>query len=102
MPELGWDIAETHLQTEARELNDTQAASQQTSHILQTVIAIAILTSTILEHTKTYIQRTPSVARNVTQMAKSTITGINCTRYTKHQGILQNSKTSGNNSDQYD
>ena len=90
MPELGWDIAETHIQTEARELNDTQGASQQISHILQTVIAKAILTSTILEHTKTYIQRISNHRNQLYQV------------HTKHQGILQNSKTSGNNSDQYD
>ena len=55
MPELGWDIAETHVQTESRCQEDTQTNSQQTSRILQAMITIAILISTVLEHIKIYI-----------------------------------------------
>ena len=81
MPELGWDIAETHIQTKSRRQEDTQTTSQQASCTLQAMITIAILISTVLEHIKTYIQETPAVARNIAQAAKAAITKINHTRF---------------------
>ena len=82
MMELGWDIAETHIQTESRCQEDTQTTnSQQTSYTLQTMITIAILISTVLEHIKIYIQEIPAVARNIAQVAKTAITKINHTRF---------------------
>ena len=50
MPELGWDIAETHIQTEPTSQEDTQMNNQQTPCTLQAIIAIVILISTFLEH----------------------------------------------------
>ena len=81
MPELGWDIAETHIQTKSRHQEDTQTTSQQTSCTLQAMITIAILISTVLEHIKIYIQEIPAVTRNIVQEAKTAITKINHTRF---------------------
>ena len=81
MPELRWDIAETHIQTKSRCQEDTRTTSQQTSHTLQAMITIAILTSTVLEHIKIYIQEIAAVARNIAQAAKTAITKINHTRF---------------------
>ena len=81
MPELGWDIAETHTQTESRCQEDTRTTSQQTSCTLQAIITIAILISTVLGHIKIYTQEIPAVARNIAQAAKTAITKINHTRF---------------------
>ena len=91
MPELGWDIAETHIQTELGHQEDTQTNSQQTSCTLQTMITIAILISTVLEHIKIHIQEIPAVARNITQLAKTAITKISHTRFM--QNIRESYKT---------
>ena len=91
MPELGWDIAETHIQTEPTPQEDTQTANQQTSHTLQAIITIAILISTVLELIKTYTQQIPAVARNITQATRTAITKINHTRFT--QNIRESYKT---------
>ena len=53
MPELGWDIAETQLWMEHEQTGyqeNTQTKSQQTPRLLQAIIAIAVIITTILEH----------------------------------------------------
>ena len=91
MPELGWDIAETHIQAESGGQEDTRTNSQQTSCTLQAMITIAILISTVLEHIKIYIQEIPAAARNIAQVAKTAITKISHTRFM--QNIRESYKT---------
>ena len=91
MSELGWDIAETHIQTESRCQEDTQTNSQQTSCTLQAMITITILIPTVLEHIKIHIQEIPAVASNIAQAAKTVITKISHTRFM--QNIRESYKT---------
>ena len=81
MPELGWDIAETHIQTTSGQQEATRTNSQQTPHTLQVMITIAILISAVLEHIKIHIQEIPTIARTMAQMAKRAIMRINNTRF---------------------
>ena len=79
MPDLGWDIAETQLQTpsepkEVKELPEPKTTS--ISVALQTMITIAILLTTIFQHIKAYMQEVPRIARIITQAVKSTTTKI--------------------------
>ena len=78
MPELGWDIAETDIQTISK---TTQPDNQQTSHILQIMITIAILIATVLEFIKTHIQKTPSLIKTATKSTKGAFRRINNTRF---------------------
>ena len=81
MPELGWDIAETHIQTTPGQQETTRTNSQQTPHTLQAMITIAILIAAVLEHIKIHIQEIPTIVRTITQMAKGVIRRINNTRF---------------------
>ena len=81
MPELGWDIAERHIQTKPMPQEDTRTNNQQASCTLQAIIAIVILISTFLEHIKTYTQEIPMTARNIAQKARTVITKINHARF---------------------
>ena len=74
MPELGWDIAETDIQTIQK---ITQPDNQQTPHTLQIVIIIAILIAAILEFIKTHIERIPSLIRTATKSTKRVFRRIN-------------------------
>ena len=78
MPELGWDIAETDIQTIPK---ITQPDNQQTPHTLQLVITIAILIAAILEFIKTHIKKIPSLIRTVTKSTKRAFRRINNTRF---------------------
>ena len=81
MPELGWDIAETHIQTISGQQEATQTNRKQTTHTLQAMITIAILIAAVLEHIKIYMKEIPTIARTMTQMAKRAIRRINNTRF---------------------
>ena len=81
MPELGWDIAETHIRTEPTPQEDTLTANQEISSSLEMIITIAILISTLLEHIKTYTQEIPTAVRNIAQKASKAMTKINHTRF---------------------
>ena len=70
MPKLGWDIAETDIQTISGQQETTQPNSQQTPHTLQTMITIANLITAVLEHIKTHIQEIPALVRTVTKSTK--------------------------------
>ena len=61
MPELGWDIAETDIQTISGQQETTQPSNQQTQHTLQTMITTVILIAAVLEHIKTHIQKVPTL-----------------------------------------
>ena len=78
MPELGWDIAETDIETISK---TTQPDNQQTPHIVQIMITIAILITALLEFIKTYIQKIPSLIKTVTKSAKGVFRSINNTRF---------------------
>ena len=71
MPDLGWNIAETQLQT----LDNTEKPQGSTEHEitsisvpLQTIITIIVLITTILQHTTAYIQ---GFVSKTTQAVKS-------------------------------
>ena len=78
MPELGWDIAETDIQTIPK---TTQPDNQQIPHILQITITIAILIATLLEFIKTHIQKIPSLIKTATKSTKGAFRRINNTRF---------------------
>ena len=78
MPELGWDIAETDIQTIPK---TTQPDNQQTPHILQIMITIAILIAAVLEFIKTHIQKIPSLIRTVTKATEGASRRINNTQF---------------------
>ena len=78
MPELGWDIAESDIQTIPK---TTQPDNQQTSHTLQIMITIAILIATVLEFIKTHIQKIPPLIRTVTKATEGASRRINNTRF---------------------
>ena len=78
MPELGWDIAETDIQTITE---TTQPDNQQTPHILQIMITIAILIAAVLEFIKTHIQKIPSLIKTMTKSTKRAFRRINNTRF---------------------
>ena len=81
MPDLGWDIAETQLQKDSKpeevhensEINTPQTTASQS-------IAIAILTVTLLELLKSYIQEIPKITKKIAQTVKSMATKINDTK----------------------
>ena len=76
MPELEWDIAETDIQTIPK---TTQSDNQQTPHILQIMITIAILIAEVLEFIKTHIQKIPSLIKTATKSTKGAFRRINNT-----------------------
>ena len=79
MPDLGWDIAETHLQKDSEQV-EVQESSEintpQTTLPLQAMIPIAGIITTILEHIKAYVQEIPEITRKATKVVKSTTTKI--------------------------
>ena len=81
MPELGWDIAETDIQTIPK---TTQPDNQQTPHTLQIVITIAILIAAMLELIKTHIKKIPSLIRTATKSTKRAFRRINNTQFTQN------------------
>ena len=94
MPDLGWDIAKTQLQEDSKPEEAQEPAETDTPLIavpLQTMIAITLLMTTIIEHLKSYIQEFSGIARKVTQVVKSMITKISCNSYI--QNIRKSYKT---------
>ena len=78
MPELGWDIAESDIQTIPK---TTQPDNLQTPHTLQIMITIAILIAAVLEFIKTHIQKIPSLIRTATKATQGASRRINNTRF---------------------
>ena len=79
MPDLGWDIAETQLQKECKQVEvqeNSEINNPRTALPLQAVIAIAIMITTILEHIIAYVKEIPEAMRKATQAVKSTTTKI--------------------------
>ena len=91
MPDLGWDIAETQLQTECRKVEvqeNPEINNSCTALPLQAMIAIAVIITTILEHIIAYIKEITETTRKATQVVKSTTTKISCNK------LFQNTKKS--------
>ena len=79
MPDLKWDIAETQLQKDykQREVQENpENYNPQTTLLLQTMITIVILITTILENSIAYAQDIPKAMRKAVQAIKSTTTII--------------------------
>ena len=83
MPDLGWDIAESQLLQETQGNNNTHMTL-----ILQTVITIAIMLATFLEHITACAMKIPKLAEKIAQAVKSTITKAS------RNGLFQNIKDS--------
>ena len=81
MPELGWDIAETDIQTISGQQETTQWDNQQPPYTLQIMITIAILIATVLELIKAHIKKIPALIKTVTKSTKRVFRGINNTRF---------------------
>ena len=87
MPDLGWDIAETQLQEEnkAEEIQELpETVTLLTAVPLQAMITIVILITTMIQHLKSHIQKTPGITRKTTQAIKSAIIR------TSHNNYIQN------------
>ena len=91
MPDLEWDIAETQLQKECKQV-EVQESSEinnpRTALPLQAMITKAIIITTILEHIIAYVQEIPETTRKATQAVKSTTAKIS------HNKLFQNIKKS--------
>ena len=91
MPDLGWEIAETQLQKDCKQVEvqeNSDSNNSCTALPLQAMIAIAIIITTILEHIIAYVQQIPETMRKATQVIKSTTTKIS------HNKLFQNIKKS--------
>ena len=91
MPDLGWDIAETQLQGDWKSIEVQEKPENNAPHMtlpLQTLIAVAIIMTTILEHIAAYIREIPKIAKKTAQAVKSTTTKAS------HNKLLQNIKDS--------
>ena len=78
MQELGWDIAETDIQTNTE---TTQPDNQHTPHTLQIMITIAILIIVVLEFIKTHTQKIPPLIRTMTKSMEIVLRRISNTRF---------------------
>ena len=83
MPDLGWDIAETQLLQDNQLNNNTHMTLT-----LQTVITIAIMLATFLEHIMACAKKIPKFAEKIAQALKSMITKAS------RNGLFQNIKDS--------
>ena len=73
MPDLGWDIAETQLQGDGKNIEVQENQEDNAPHMtlpLQTLIAVVIILVTILEHTTTYVKEIPKFAKRAAQADK--------------------------------
>ena len=70
MPDLVWDIAETQLQKECKQVEvqeNSEINNSRTALPLQAMIAVAVIITTMLEHIIAYVQEIPETARKATQ-----------------------------------
>ena len=91
MPDLGWDIAETQLQTDHRKTEvheNTEINNSSTALPLQVMVAITVIITAILEHIIAYIKEIPGAANKTAQAVKSTTTKAS------HNKLFQNIKKS--------
>ena len=91
MPDLGWDIAKTQIQEDWKSAKAQEKSENNTPHItstLQSLIAVTIIITTILEHVAVYVKEVPNIAKKTVQAVKST------TMKAVHNKLLQNIKDS--------
>ena len=89
MPDLGWDIAETQLQKDWKNIETQDKPENNTRHItpsFQALITVAIIITAILEHIAMYVKEIPRMAKKTVQAVKST------TIKASHNKFLQNIK----------
>ena len=89
MPDLGWDIAETQLQKDWKNIETQDKPENNTRHItpsFQVLITVAIIITAILEHIAMYVKEIPRMAKKTVQAVKST------TIKASHNKFLQNIK----------
>ena len=94
MQKLGWDTAETQLQKDCKQVEVQENSTNYnacTTLPLQTMIAIAIIITTILENIITYVQEIPETTRKAAQAIKTTTTEIS--RNKLFQNIKKSYKT---------
>ena len=90
MPDLGWDIAETQLES----LNNTERPQEPTDRTtstsvpLKTIITLVVLITMMLQHTTTGILE---LKRKIVQVIKSVTTEISCSNFI--QNIKETCKT---------
>ena len=89
MPDLGWDIAETQLQKDWKNIETQDKPENNTPHItpsFQALITVAIIITAILEHIARYVKEIPRIAKKTVQAVKS------MTMKASHNKFLQNIK----------
>ena len=94
MPHLGWDIAETQLQKDCKQIEVQENSTSYTLHKtipLQIMITIIIIIATILENIIAYFQEIPETRRKAAQAVKATTTKIG--RNKLFQNIKKSYKT---------
>ena len=91
MPSLGWDIAETQSQKDHKQIEVQEISENYNPHVtlpLQTMIAIAIIITTLLENIIACVQEISKTMRKAVQAIKATTTKISCNK------LFQNLKKS--------
>ena len=91
MPDLRWDIAETQLQGDDKQIEAQECAENTNPHptpALQTMITIAILITMLLANITTYLQGIPETTKKAAQVIKNMTTKIS------HNKLFQNIKKS--------
>ena len=94
MPHLGWDIAETQLQKDYKQLEVQENSASCTPHKtlpLQAMITIIVIIATILENNLAYFQEIPETMRKAAQAVTATTTRISRNRL--FQNIKKSCKT---------
>ena len=87
MPDLGWDIVETQPQENYKQIEVQENSENYNPHLtppLQTIIAIASIMITILEHSKALIQEISEITRKIVHALKSATTKITNTKIIKN------------------
>ena len=94
MPDLGWDIAETQLEEDCKQI-EVQENSENynpcTTLPLQAIIAIAIIITTILKNIIAYFREIPETTRMAAQAIKTTTIKISQNKLFKN--ITKSCKT---------
>ena len=94
MPDLGWDIAETQLQKDWKNIETQDKPENNTPHItpsFQVLITVAIIITAILEHIAVYVKEIPRITKKTVQTIKSMT--IKASRNKFLQNIKENYKT---------
>ena len=94
IPDLGWDIAETQLQGDEKNIEAQENQENNTPHMtlpLLTVIAVGTILVIIWENITTYVKEIPKIAKTTAQVVKRTT--IKASRNKLLQNIKDSYKT---------